>query len=837
MRTPIRSLALILSFFPLAIIAVAQQPTLSPVPYFPLASSPMTIHQRAQAKLPFSVTGETGAILGQEDGSFELWQFPVKVFSQLHLTAELEGYPVPIDVTALAATIDAAPDHTTITYSHAAVTVRQHMFLARGSKDESAPIVLFEIQAVRPVVLTVNLEPVMERMWPALNGGRPGGSWVPMGSGGGYFLETDDPTLYGMVAMPNAQPGILAPYQERPHEYPLQFKVSYDPKRDGDKCFPLIATVMDNASPQEHPGAELAARTAKIAAELPELYAANRDYYAHFFDHRLTAETPDAKFDEALRWAEVAIDQLKVRKGDELGLVAGVYPSADSDRPGFGWFFGRDTLWTTYALHAEGDFGLSRHALEFLMARQREDGKIMHEYSQSADRVNWAAYGYEYAAADATPLFVLAMQDYLQSSGDLAFVRSHWENVKRAYRFTRTHDSDGDGIYDNAQGTGWVESWPPGMPHQELYLAALDQQSCAAMATMANALSEAGLAKSAHDTAEMIRGKLNGYLGADGIYSFSKNMDGTYDTTPTIYPSVAWWTGELTLPNAAKTLDLYAGSELSADWGSRAIAESNKFYDPISYHQGSIWPLFTGWAAMAEFRAGRSLAGLQHLWENVRLTWTGDPGDVTELLSGEFYEPLGRSTAHQLWSSAMVVTPAVRGMFGIEADVANHTLVIAPQLPAEWAQAALHHVPFGADELEVRFARQNGNMRVEVTSAHAISLCVLREKTDTECHAAAAVSHVLNVPLPPVEVSLPKVALSVGDASHNLRVVNQQYGNGSLVLTLEARGGTEQVLRLQKNDRRVKNITAEGGNVEHDAVRVDFPAGEGFVRKTVALHW
>ena len=59
----------------------------------------------------------------------------------------------------------------------------------------------------------------------------------------------------------------------------------------------------------------------------------------------------------------------------------GLYSSGDSTRPGFGWFFGRDSLYTLYAVNSYGDFALAREELEFLLKRQRADGKIMHEFS------------------------------------------------------------------------------------------------------------------------------------------------------------------------------------------------------------------------------------------------------------------------------------------------------------------------------------------------------------------------------------------------------------------------------------------------------------------------
>jgi glycogen debranching enzyme len=139
-----------------------------------------------------------------------------------------------------------------------------------------------------------------------------------------------------------------------------------------------------------------------------------------------TTSSPDPHFDAAMQWAEIAIEQAKVLTGNETSLVAGWYPSFDSARPGFGWYFGRDTLWTLYAVNSYGDKTLAKQVLEFLARRQRDDGKMMHEYSLTADDLHgdltWATLGYEYAAADATPLFIMAVADYVRTTGDLDFL-------------------------------------------------------------------------------------------------------------------------------------------------------------------------------------------------------------------------------------------------------------------------------------------------------------------------------------------------------------------------------------------------------------------------------
>ena len=125
-----------------------------------------------------------------------------------------------------------------------------------------------------------------------------------------------------------------------------------------------------------------------------------------------------------MAWAEVAIDQLKVETTpghQETALVAGIDRSADSARPGFGWYFGRDSLWTLYAVNAYGDFQLTRDQLEFLLHRQGATEQIMHEWSQTADIVDWKSFPYEFASSDATPLFLMAANDYLEISDDSLF--------------------------------------------------------------------------------------------------------------------------------------------------------------------------------------------------------------------------------------------------------------------------------------------------------------------------------------------------------------------------------------------------------------------------------
>ena len=482
----------------------AQAQSFAPIPTFPLAQSDLAIIRPTQPIQPFTVAGQRGVLVGSQDGQFESWVLPVKLLSHLTMEAQVEGYSVPIEVNPQSASIEVRPDHTTITYAHIGFTIRQIMYspdipeMVAGT----GPVVLFQIDALHPMDITFRFTPEMRWMWPKRNDGIPGAEWVAgqtPSAGGYYVLHMDYPDLAGAVTIPGAQPGILAPYQERPQVHPLELKLHIDPKRDSGKFFPLLMAV--GTSRDTATSAALGNALQKLNETLAASYAAHAASYQKLLSESTSIETPDKALNDAFRWGIVSIEQLKAHAWptQETALVAGYYSSGDSARPGFGWFFGRDSLYTLYAVNGFGDFALTRAELEFLIARQRADGKIMHEYSQTAADpvVDWKSFPYMYAAADSTPLFLMAMRDYLRSSGDLAFIQSHREAIEKAWAFetAAASDTDHDGIYDNSQGTGWVESWPEssgshGMPHQEIYMAALDQQASSAYAALESALGD-----------------------------------------------------------------------------------------------------------------------------------------------------------------------------------------------------------------------------------------------------------------------------------------------------------------------------------------------------------
>jgi glycogen debranching enzyme len=823
----------ILVLFLAALPALAQP--FGPVPSLPFDTTNPVIRANAEPQKPFTVAGERGVVVGQQDGTFEAWVLPIKLLSHFTIEAQMRDYPVPIDVNQHAAAIEVRPDRTILTYSHPGFTLRQIMFSPAG-KAGAGPIVLFQFDCLRPTDFTFRFTPELRWMWPERNEGVPGVEWVPQplhANTGLYILHADYPDLAAAITIPGAEPGILTPYQERPQVHAAELKLHIDPARDNGRLFPLLMAVGTNIGTAS--SSALIASLEQLNASIPAAYQAQADRYKQLLAGSVSIETPDKSLNEAFQWAVISIEQLKTNvfqpdttttnTPEEAALVAGYLVSADSARPGYGWFFGRDALYTLYAVNGYGDFELTRAELEFLIHRQREDGKIMHEYSQTAASIDWRAFPYMYAAADSTPLFLMAMADYARHSGDTAFLATHRDAIEKAWAFETNpaEDTDHDGIYDNSQGTGWVESWPGGMPHQEIYLALLDQQASSAYAYIEEQLHDSAKAVSARTRASAIAKTINTeyYDLQKGCYSFATDPPGIptpgslpgehnpIDRTITVYPALAWWDpaeGKSILDHSDRCLEQFVSSSLNTDWGLRDVANTEKIYDGMSYHQGSVWPLFTGWAALAEYRGNQPLAGYQILKENANLTWAQDLGSVTELLSGDFFVPFGRSTSHQLWSSAMVITPTLRGLFGISVDATTKTVIVNPHLPSDWPRAEIKNLRVGDQNIDLEFVREEGVISIRTALQTAQS--GIRLASDEQgAKVTSKDRNEITIPSAPLEgYTIPLELPQPGARTAEFRVVNESHSDHKLTLTLEGPPDSDGDMGFNQWTRQAVNV-------------------------------
>jgi glycogen debranching enzyme len=652
-----------------------------------------------------SAIGRRAALLGTEEGRLEAWVYPLKILRDLHLRFHLDGRILPAE--ALAQTVTVRPESTTIVYSDGSFQVRETLFVPI---HEAGAIVTFDIQTKRPLEIELAFKPDFQLEWPA----DLGESQLNWDSAARAFIFSAQNRPYAtFVGSPTARD----PQVAKDHDIPASRDSSLFlgvTQRGKEKRLVCIAASLQGRDA----AAEIYDRLLRGSNALM-LEAAN--YYRDYLHRTLNIDVPDAEIRQAYDWARV--DLLQAIVDNPLvgtGLIAGYGPSGESERPGFDWFFGRDALWTSLALDAEGDFPAARTALEFLARYERADGKIPHEVPQSASLIPWFEnYPYGYASADATPLFLIAMSDYVQRSGDVSFAAQNWDSIWRAYQFLHS-TLDVDGLAQNlGVGHGWVEGGPLLPVRTEIYQAGLGIEALRAMSSLAQLVGKSEITAEFDQTFEHERTLLNELFWSPekNTFAFALDPNNRRVDESTVLPSVPMWFGLLDPSKAGETIARLAAPDMQADWGMRILSSSSARYASDGYHYGSVWPLFTGWASVGEYRYHRDLAAYLNLRANALLALDGSLGHVTEVLDGDGYKPLSTSTPQQIWSAAMIVSPLLRGLFGLETNAAAGEIALAPHVPADWTSFTIGNLRVGSATLTLRFHRDAKEIRLEVTRA------------------------------------------------------------------------------------------------------------------------
>ncbi len=860
----------------------------SEVKRFALGKSGLELVRPAQRGRFLDVVGRRSALFGYETGPLEAWAYPLKLVDDFSLSFRLKDYPIEILAQDVTASIAVRPEATIITYAHAAFTVREVLF---APIDEAGLVVLLDVDSVLPLTITCSFRPRLRPMWPA-GLMTPNLEWDEKSHA--YFLTEESKRFVGVLGSPTARDLSVMPYQEEPRDAPIRFTVEVPVDLARSSFVPIVmaggVTGRDDAK----------AVYDRLLSSIPALYAGNVEHYRALLEQTTSISSPDPRLDESFAWAKVGIDKgLATNPQLGTGLLAGFRTSGESERPGFGWFFGRDALWTALAIHSYGDFAAARKALDFLKGVQRADGKVPHEISQSAALIPWFTdYPYPWNSADATPLYVIAHADHWRATGDRGFLDRSFESIVKAWRFTAATDTDGNGLVENTKfGHGWVEGGDLYPAHEEIYQQGVWIEACRSLGELADVRGETALAREARDRAERTRDALEKtyWLSDRGFYAFATVLPregrpeadrdparerrqarlealakGGLVDEDTVLPAVPLWWKELEGARAQSQIDHLGSGGIATDWGARLLSDRSELYDPLSYHNGSVWPLFTGWAAMAAYGYGRPHVGYQALMANALLLSRTALGYVTELLSGDFLAAFGRSSHHQIWSEAMVVTPAVRGLFGIAPGAGGHRLRFAPQLPADWDHAAIRNVAVGGSQYDFDLRRTPGRdvitatrrggagVSAQLTIAPAYPLdAAIRavsvdgrdarfdvkkegdiQRPEIEVEGVGARALVVIQYAPGSDAYLRAEAPATGARSEGLRILRSRAEGGSLVLTLEGLGGRSYPLGV-RSPKRVAGTT--GATVRARAsgdfdVEVAFEGASGaYVRRQVVL--
>jgi glycogen debranching enzyme len=690
-------------------------PVLSCSAFAQTADTLPQLSREARPEQLISVPGQRSAILGHESGRFEAWAWPLKILHDFHISVRAGGQILTGD--SLVRSITVRPESTTLVYTGDTFSIKETLVVPI---DQPAALVRLQIETAEPIETIVTFAPDLQLEWPGAIGGVDV-DWNPRLHA--YVMSEPQQRFAALVGSPTA-----TQYAE---SYPAgytgpeesAFSLGITPKGTDTKYI-VMAAALGNGKEAEQHFLEMVQSPSTFDTTVEQ----GKQYYENYLRDRVQLSLPDPMLQTAFEWSEISLAQSLVKNPYlGAGLIAGYNTSGDDERPGFAWFFGRDALWTTFALNSVGDFSTSRAAIDFLSRYERDDGKIPHEISQTATFLPWfKSVPFAWAAADATPLFIIATRDYVQQSGDVQFARDHWDQLWKAYQFlASTYDADGL-AQNTGVGHGWIEAGPLVPIRSELYQSGLGLEAARSLSQLAALLHKDDVHQQLMAVFDRGLPALNRDYWIPDMHAWSLGVDlqGHVMPIPSILSTVPMDFGLLDAGKTESMIERIAGPDFETDWGARIISAHDPRYNPGEYHDGSVWPLFTGWASVGEYRYHRALAGYTSLLANAELTWAGSLGHVTEVLSGNYFQNLSPATPDQTWSAAMVAAPLLRGLFGLDADAATHTLTFAPHIPAGWTAFAVKNVRAGASQIDLSWSRNPAAIRLGVIR-HGSDACDL----------------------------------------------------------------------------------------------------------------
>jgi glycogen debranching enzyme len=439
-----------------------------------------------------------------------------------------------------------------------------------------------------------------------------------------------------------------------------------------------------------------------------------------------------AAVDQAL--ADLAALRIVDREHPDRAVVA-------AGAPWFMTLFGRDSLLTSW-MTLPFDGSLAGGVLSSLSDLQgREDhpeseeqpGRILHELRRHGGSGAFSSRSRYYGTVDATPLFVgLAAEAWRWRAVDLGALHRLAPAIGRAIDWILgPGDSDGDGFVDYRRrgphglaNQGWKDSWDGitradgTIPTAPLALAEVQGYVYAALQGAAALGEVVDIGHSSGDLrrrAETLRGRFNEvFWDRRGWFVLGLDADGSPIDSLTTNPGHALWSGIADDDKAQRYVERLVDRDLWTGWGLRTLARSMAAYDPLSYHNGSVWPHDTALCIAGAARYG--------CWDAVDVMVDGAleatrhfDGRPPELFAGVSRDDVPMPVAYpsscspQAWASASVLM-LVRSMLGLEptADGAGVELV-RPDL-AGVADLSLERLHFGDRELSVTV--QDGRGRV-----------------------------------------------------------------------------------------------------------------------------
>lgn len=442
-------------------------------------------------------------------------------------------------------------------------------------------------------------------------------------------------------------------------------------------------------------------------------------------DTATNVETDHLVLAQVLRRTESDLGALLMH--DETGRGR---PFVAAGAPWFMTLFGRDSLLTAW-MALPLDVGLAVGTLQQLAAAQgrridplteEQPGRIMHEIRRgpaSQDVLGGSLY---YGSVDATLLFVMLVAEAWRWGADDAAVRALLPAADAALDWAEQYgDHDGDGFVEYQRATdrglinqGWKDSFnaindasgriadpPIALCEVQGYLYA----ALTARAELADAFGDAPGAARLRERAQTLRTRFLDafWLPKRGWYAIA--LDGHKRPVDALTSNVAHclWAGIATDEHAAAIIERLSGAEMDCGFGLRTLATTMGAYNPMSYHNGAVWPHDTAIAVAGLLRYRHvpgAVALAQRLANGLLDAAKAFGGRLPELFCGfprtQFRSPVPYPTScsPQAWASAAPLL-VLRSFLGLDPEVPKRRLTVSPQLPATWGRTALTDLRLG----------------------------------------------------------------------------------------------------------------------------------------------
>jgi len=430
------------------------------------------------------------------------------------------------------------------------------------------------------------------------------------------------------------------------------------------------------------------------------------------------------------------------RSAADIGMMLNATPHGRIPVAGLPWLdatFGRDaiivalqTLW----LWPE----IARNVLRFLAATQSGDsfavngaepGKILNEARGGDIAPN-------YFGVDTTPLFVLLAGAYYARTADLDFIAELWPAISAALTWIDVYgDIDGDGFIESRvrAGTpplhGWKSS-PDSVFHADGTLAQGPLALCEVQgyvygaklgaARIARSLGEMPRAIALVEAAQALQARFNSVFWCPDIESFALALDG--DKQPcrvrTSNPGHCLFTGIAHAEHGRALIAGFGDEQMFSGWGVRTVAESELRFNPMSYHNGAIWPHDNSLLAAGAARYDDKAFALRILNAQFEAAQHFDLLRLPELFCGFRRRgsdlPLQSPVACSPQSgSAGAVFLLLQSVLGITIDALDRQIVLAhPVMPEEFEEIRVKNLAVGEASVDFTVRRHGGSVSASV---------------------------------------------------------------------------------------------------------------------------